>query len=189
MRIVPVTFVWRDAEVIDDDGVATRRKVMAPLARFDNICGRQFHDGEEYPLVPLEARSRASHGHYFACIHDGFQNLPENIAARWPSEEHMRKWLLIETGWFEEKDFDCPDELFAKRLATFVRTENEYARISIHRVDGKRCKVIIRTAKSQSAAAMGKQAFEASKKDVLDLLEHMTAVPRGTLMREAGKSA
>ena len=36
---------------------------------------------------------------------------------------------------------------------------------------------------------MGKERFEASKRDVLDLLESMVDVPKGTLMREAGNAA
>lgn len=191
-RIYPVTFVWKELDVADPaTGELVHMRAMVPLPRFGNVCGRQYHDGEEYSLTPLEARSRSSHNHYFAAVHDGYQNLPEKIAARWPTEEHLRKWLLIETGWFDEKEFTCPDEDFAKKLGAFVRTENEYARISIHRPTGNHdhWKVIIRVAKSQSAQAMSKEPFEKSKRDVLDLLEALTAVPRGTLMREAGRSA
>lgn len=47
----------------------------------------------------------------------------------------------------------------------------------------------IKTAKSQSAAAMAKQPFEESKRAVLDLIETMIGVKSGTLNKEAGKSA
>ena len=189
-RIYPVTFVWKPVDVVAPDGEVTRVKAMVPLPRYANLVARQYGDDEEYTLVPLEARSRKSHNHYHACIADGFANLPEKIAARWPSETHLRKWLLVETNWFDEEDFDCPDEQFARRLAAFVRKGDEYARISIHRPENKsgRWRVIVRRAKSQSAA-MGKEAFQASKTAVLDLLEQLTNVPRGTLMKEAGKHA
>lgn len=184
MKIVPVIFVWQEVEVVNpDSGEVERRKAMVPQPRFGNVCGRQFHDGEEYPLVPLEARSRKSHSHYFAALHEGFMNLPEKIAARWPSEEHLRKWLLIETGWCDEHEFDMGSESNAKKLGKFLRMEDEYARISIHGT-----MAIIRRAKSQSAAAMGKQPFEESKKAVLELLEHLTSVGRGALMKNAGRS-
>ncbi len=130
-RVYPVTFIWRELAVVDEQGEISHVKAMVPLPRFGNMCGRQYHYGEEYPLVPLEARSRASHNQYFAALHDGFMNLPEKIAARWPSEEHLRKWLLVETGWFEEKEFDFDTEAQAKRLGTFIRTEDEYARIAV----------------------------------------------------------
>ncbi len=188
MKMLPVVFVWRDVEVIDSDGEVVRQRAMVPLARYGNVAARQFHDLEEYPLVVLEARTRASHSHFFACVHEAFINLPEEVSVRWPTEEHMRKWVLIETGWFDEKDFDCPDERFAKRLATFIRTEDSYARISLHQV-GKAWRVIVRRAKSQSAAAMAKQAFEDSKRDVLDYLASMIGTTRGQIKKHAGRAA
>ncbi len=129
----------------------------------------------------------ASHRQFFAAVNDGFRNLPENVAARFPSSEHMRKWLLIETGWHEEKEFECASAKHAKALCTFIRTEDEYVRISNPK--NHPTTVIIRKARSQSLAAMGKQDFENSKRDVLDLLESMVDVPKGTLMREAGNAA
>jgi hypothetical protein len=191
----PVVFKWQTVEVVNpDDGEAVRVKAMVPLPRFGNVCAAQFSDGEEYVLAPLEERSMASHGQYFAAVHEAFLNLPETISNRFPSSEHLRKWALIECDWFDEKEFYCPDEAFARGLATFVRTEDEYARISVHRPADVNpvydtWKVIIRRAKSQSMAAMGKEAFEQSKRAVLDLLEHLTAVDRGALMKNAGRSA
>lgn len=191
MRHQAVVFDWKEVDVADTDGVVHSIMAMVPQRKYSNICKRQFGESGEYPLAAIEERSRASHSQFFASLHDGYINLPEKIAVRWPSAEHMRKWLLVETGWFDEKEFECPDEDFAKKLGTFVRTEDEFARISVHRPRGNHdsWKVIIRRAKSQSAAAMGKQEFEASKKDVLDLLEHFLTVPRGTLIKEAGRNA
>ena len=170
--------------VVDADGVAERRHAMVPLPRYGNVCKRQYEEGCEYPMVPLEARSRASHNAYFAQVHDAFQNIPESIAARWPTEEHLRKWSLVETGWFNESEIDCADEKAARQTAVLMRSFDDYARISVHG-----SKVIIRRAKSQAVPAMAKEEFEASKKSVLDLLEHMTGVPRGTFKREAGRHA
>ena len=100
MKIYPVVFHWLDVDVADQQGVMHATKAMVPIARYVNTAARQYHEGEEYPLVMLETRSRASHNQYFAAVNDGFDNLPERIAARWPTSEHLRKWLLIETGWF-----------------------------------------------------------------------------------------
>lgn len=183
-RIYPVVFQWRDVDLIDEEGVADRAMAMVPLARYLNVAKRQYHALEEYPLVPLEARSRASHNQYFAALSDGFHNLPEKIAARWPTQEHLRKWILCETGWFDESEIDCASPKHATQTAVLIRSFDEYARISVHGA-----KVIIRRAKSQAAAAMGKEAFEASKKDVLDLLENLIGVSRGQLKKQAGRSA
>lgn len=190
MRTYPVVFRWLEVDVIDGDGIVHRQMAMVALPRYGNVCKRQFEAGEEYVLAPIEERLMASHRQFFAAIRDGFMNLPEKIAERWPTDTHLRRWLLIETGYFDEKEFDCPDEKFARRLATFIRTEDEYARISVHRPSGQgdSWRVIVRRAKSQAVPAMKKQEFEASKKDVLDLLEHLTSVPRGTLKREAGRN-
>ena len=162
--MVPVVFDFSEIQPADGELILA----MIPQARYAKIAKRQFSLGDEYPLVVLEARSRASHNHFHAAIHEGFTNLPEGIAVRFPTENHLRRWVLIETGWFDEKEFDCETAALARRLAAFVRTQTEYARISIHG-----SKVIVREAKSQSAAAMGKQAFEDSKRDVLDYLATM----------------
>jgi len=193
MRILPVVFVWRELSVVDDDGIVQRRRVMDPLARYDNVAKRQYRPDEEYTLVEAEARSRKSHNAYFAQVESAFDNLPENLAARWPTSEHMRKWVLIETGWFDEKEFEYEGNnayTHAKRLGTWIRTEDEFARISIHRVSAVLVKVIVKRAKSQSYQAMpDKETFEKSKADVLGWLEHAIGVESGTLKREAGMSA
>jgi len=192
-RTLPVNFTWREVQIVDEDGVVSRRHVMDPNPRYDNVAKRQFHAGEEYTLVIAEARSRKSHNGYFAQLSDAFDNLPETMAARWPTSEHMRKWILIETGWFDEKDFEFEGvhaRRDAQRLGTFIRTEDEYARISLHRAGDRKVRVIVRRAKSQAMDAMrDKATFEASKKDVLGWLEHAIGVERGTLEREGGMSA
>lgn len=184
MKIYPVVFHWLDVDVADQQGVMHATKAMVPIARYVNTAARQYHEGEEYPLVIMETRSRASHSQYFAALNDGFHNLPEKIAVRWPTAEHLRKWLLIETNWFDEAEIDCASPKHATQTAALIRSFDDYARISVHGA-----KVIIRRAKSQSIAAMGKQPFEASKKEVLDLLESFIGVSRGSLRKEAGRAS
>jgi hypothetical protein len=184
MPFYPVVFVWKELEVPIDGGHFTTVLAMVPLPRYANVAKRQFVVSEEYPLVILEARSRASHNHYHAAIHEGFQNLPEKIAARWPTEDALRYWLLTETGWYEEDEFVFDSEAEAKAAMPKIRKRQPYARIM-----RKEATLFVRYAKSQSAAAMGKSEFEASKKDCLELLDHMVGVPRGTLKREGGNSA
>lgn len=185
MRIHPVTFVWRQVDVVDADGVALRTLAMVPLQRYAVVAKRQYgEDGSEHTLTPLEERSMASHNQYFAAVGEGFKNLPEEIAPRFPSVEHLRGWLLCETGWCDEDEFTVDDEHSRKSLIKWIRDESPYAQI--HQ---RGSKVLVRRPKSQSMAAMKKQAFQDSKRDVLDLLESMVRVPKGTLMREAGRSA
>lgn len=183
MRLVPVVFDFVEVRLEDGEIVAA----MVPQERYRKIAKRQFHVGEPYPLVVLEARSRASHSQYFAALNEGYNSLPEEIAPRWATSEHFRKWCLIETGWFDEKEVEFASTLYAKRFAAFFHEDvDEYARLF---QPNNGTKVIIRRAKSQSSAAMGKDAFEESKRAVLDLVESMIGVKKGALNKQAGKSA
>lgn len=186
MKMLPVVFDWK--EVHDEDGVVLL--AMVPQERYRKVALRQFAAGEEYPMIVLEARSRASHAQYFAEIGESFKNLPEDLAPRFPSAEHLRKWCLIETGWCSEKESDWETKRDAMRYVAFVReTVDEYARITVHRNSDRSTKVIVRQAKSQSTAAMGKAMFEESKHAVLDLITSMIGVKRSELRKQAGRSA
>ena len=237
-KISPIVMAWRDADIVSaEDGTVERCKAMVPVARYRNHAERQYQDGVEYPLVPLEARSRAAHSRYFAALNDAYHNLPEGIARRWETVEHFRKWVLIEVGEFYEKEFEfigADAERQARRLAAFIRTEDEFARIFVTCIEAgtfsedsaveaavafwnrdhsqslvakmkrvvnsvlrlyrdggasQKWKVIVRKAKSQDHASMAKDEFRESSNKVLAYAESLIGTPRGTLMREAGRSA
>jgi len=76
----PVLFSW--------DGEA-----MQPLGeRMAKLCDEQFVIGMRYRLVEYEDRSSKSHNHYFASLAEAWNNLPEDMAERFPSPEHLRKY-------------------------------------------------------------------------------------------------
>ena len=178
-----VSFSWRDVDVVDfSDGAVSTVKAMVPVARFRRFADAQYVDGHIYRLGPAEEQSEKSRGHYFACIHLIYLNLPESLSGRWPSETHMRKWALIETNWCDEKEFDCADEKQAFRLGHFIRSEDPYARIAIRGTT-----VIVRKAVTQSPKAMGREKFQKSKQDVLDILEFLTSIPTAAVKKEAKK--
>lgn len=179
MSFLPVSFEWTLVDIVDDDGIVKRRHVMMPLARYGNVAAKQFRDGERYDLSVLEARSAKSHRFYFVSIKNAFDSLPEKIAPRFPSKEHLRKWALVQVGLFDEREFDCDTQINARRLANFIRLEDEYASITVH---GK--KVIVRRAKSQAGNAMTKEEFQASSKAVLELLDALIGTQPGTVKRE-----
>lgn len=182
--MLPVVFNWLEVDRVDGEGEVHRVKAMVPQPRYGKIADLQFHDGEEYPLVVLEARSRESHNHYFAAVAEGWHNLPEEISARFPSAEHLRKWALIECGWFDEHEVDCGTKRAAREAAMLCRRLDVFARIHIHE-----SMVLVRRATSQSAKAMGKGEFENSKRAVLDLISSMIGVPSSALKKHAGRSA
>lgn len=167
----PITFTW--------DGES-----MVPLQRFQRLCDKQFVVGETYPLVEEHGRSRASHNHYFASIHDAWQNLPESIAADFPTDDHLRKFALIKAGFCDKREavFSTVDD--ALHAAAIVRPADEYAVVS---VSGRVLRVF--TAKSQTLKAMGKKDFQDSKTAVLDVIADMVGVHPAELRANAGKAA
>jgi hypothetical protein len=184
-RSQAIAYVWREVEIVDPQtGETTKVGAMVPSIRYRKIAERLFGAGGEHVLEEVAERSRASHSHYFASLNDLFENVPERMEARWPTAEHFRKWLLIETGWFNEKEFDLQSEKHAKALGTFIRTNDAFARISIHGT-----KVIVRTAKSQSLKNMGAEDFRRSKADVLDLASQLVGVTPSVASKNAGRAA
>ena len=169
MKMRPVLFTWTD------DGS------MVPLERFRAVCDRQFAVGAEYPLIVVEARSMKSHNHYFACIHTAWENLPEPLQKKYPTEEALRAKALVETNWCTERDHVCDTPGKAKYLAGIVRHYSEY---SVIKVSGNVVKVF--EPKSQAVALMSAEDFKQSKEDVLDWIE---ALNPGLQIREIKKEA
>jgi hypothetical protein len=169
--MTPIAFQW--------DGES-----MVPLKRFQRLCDKQYVIGEVYPLVPTEERSRATHNHYFASLHDAWLNLPEEIASDFPTEEHLRKYALIKAGFCKKREAvfsSVDDALFA---AAIVKPADEYAVVEVL---GRVLRVY--TAKSQSMREMGKEDFQASKQAVLDVVAGMVGVSPDDLATSAGKAA
>lgn len=168
----PVLFAW--------DG-----NVMKPVsAIWARRADKAFAAGEQYPLVVNEERSMAMHRRYFATLNDGFNNLPEADAERFPTVEHLRKYLLIRAGYYTERNHVCETEAEARKLAAFIKPIDDY---SVVVARGTVIKVF--TAKSQSVRSMPKGEFKASQEKVLDLLTEMIGVEPGQLEKNAGAAA
>lgn len=170
--------------------------VMTPHPRFKTICDRQFAIDETYTLVPNEEASTASRRHYFASLRDAWMNLPEDLSKHFPTQDHLRRWCLIKAGFCDERSIVCDTPSDARRLAIMARSLDGYAVITHHDetisggADSEPARVVvIYTAKSQSASAMSKEEFQTSKTAVLDIVSEMIGVNRGTLQKEAGRSA
>ena len=78
-----------------------------------------------------------------------------------------------------------PGRQRAMKMAAFSRKLDDYAEIKVIKHDGVWF-LRIREAKSQSRASMGKEDFEKSKRDVLDVLAGTIDVTRKQL-EDAGK--
>lgn len=168
-EILPLEFSW--------DGEAM---VPANPRRAD----RQYVIGETYRLLPWEARSRKSHDHFFASVHEAWQNLPERLDGHFPTADHLRKWALIKAGFRTERSIACSSPAEAAKVAAFVEPIDGYAVVVV-----SDCLVTIYTAESQSYRAMGKKRFGESKTAVLDVLASLIGQDRETLEHESGQAA
>ena len=155
---------------------------MVPL--HPGVAKRQYEDGESYWLEARQERSINSHNHFFASLTEGWNNLPEHEAERYPSPDHLRRWLLIRAGYYDERTIVVGSKAEAQRVAAFVRPLDDYAVVV-----AKEATVSVFTAKSQSMRAMGRAEFQRSKDAVLDALANMIGVERKALEANAGQAA
>lgn len=167
----PMTFTY-DAE----------RSVMVPLSK--SRADRTYVDREMYRLGVIEERSAKSHAHYFAMLNEAWSNLPEHLAERYPSVEHLRKRALIEAGYFDERTFILENVKSADRLAEFLREMDEFSLVEL---SGRI--VRLRRAQSQSYRAMGKATFADSKQRVLGIVSEMIGTSSAELQKHAGRAA
>ena len=137
-------------------------KGFRPLgARSEEIVRRNFAPDTRYELVECQARSGATHRHFFAALHDAWLNLPEGIADNFLSEEHLRKYCLIKSGFCDQSTLVCQSTAAAQQVASFLRPVDEF---SVVTVSGRT--VTRYVAKSQSLRSMGKDQFQKSKRSV-----------------------
>lgn len=147
---------------------------MSP--KLPKLADKFYVVGEVYRLAPHEERSAASHRHYFASINEAHNNLPDEIAERLPTPEHLRKFALIRAGYRDERTIVCPTKGEAMRVAAFVRPLDDFAVVE---TDG--LVVTVYTAKSQSMRAMGKKTFQESKDAVLRIIAELIGADPTTL--------
>lgn len=168
----PLTFRW------EGDSFVPANRFMA------NRADQEFVIGQTYRLVEHHERSGESHRHYFAALHEAWQNLPEKAAERFPTSEHFRKFALIKTGHYDKEILVATTPEEARKFAAFLKPIDEFAIVT---VEG--CTVSRYTPKSQSLRAMGKKDFQKSKQDVLDYAASLIGVEPEQLKAEAGRAA
>ncbi|MVA98881.1 hypothetical protein GN330_16660 [Nitratireductor sp. CAU 1489] len=172
MAEAPILYQW--------DGEA-----MIPAAQhWARQADRQFVVGERYRMVEHHDRSANSHRHFFACIHDAWQNLPDRMLEQYPTSEHLRKKALIWKGYRDERSIVCASAAEAQRVAAFVKPMDDFAVVTV-----KDAVVRVWTAKSQSVKAMGRKEFQDSKSDVLDFVDDLLGVERGDTARTGRDAA
>lgn len=151
--------------------------VMRPLPRFLERAKKQFADKGFYRLEVHESRTSGAHNHYFASLNAAWKNLPENIQSRFPTMEHLRKWLLIKCGYYATAAVTCASVRDANALIAQVKGYDPHAVIIVQGTV-----VVIHTAQSQSHASMDKSTFQKSKRAVLDEAAALIGVTTDELM-------
>ena len=154
----------------DDGALRPSTPFMARLA------GQQFSDGERYRMVVEEERSAASHRHYFASVNEAWTNLPDHLAERFPSSEHLRRYALIKAGYCDSASIVASSKAEAQRIAAFMRPLDEFQIVTVSDATVTRY-----SARSQSMKAMGKEQFNASKEAVLNVISDMIGTDAGSL--------
>lgn len=136
-----------------------------------SLADKHLVVGEVYEFVEHRDRSQASHNHYFATVAELWSNLPDALAAEYPTAEHLRKKMLIQAGYYDERDTVLGSHADALRVAAMARDLDEYAVAIV------RDKVVrIHRAKSQSFRAMGKKDFQESKDAVLSAIRALLGI-------------
>ncbi len=156
---------------------------LVPLNRFEDIFNAEFEVGKLFRMEEVESRDMVSHQHYFATIREHWTNLPERYEPDHPTPTHLRKWALIETGWYDKEAIVMKSPDSAAAVASYARRD-EFALVIVDdRV------VNIYRAKSQKTKHMNAKNFQRSKWDVLNFLDDLIGVNRGETAANAGQSA
>lgn len=140
----------------------------------------QYVIGQRYELIEHKERSSNSHRHFFASVHEAWQNLSEAYAEQFPTSEHLRKYALIKSGFHDSHSMTCTSKSEALRLAAFIRPTDEFAVVTVSGATVTRY-----VAKSQSMRAMGKEEFQRSKTAVLDLIASMIGTTTAELQKHS----
>lgn len=164
---LPTAFTW-DSEAL----------VMVP--KWPRLAASRFVGCTDYLLAPKDITSDKSRAHEFAWLRAAWMSLPEDIAAAFPSEEHLRKHALIVSGFCNTTDYVCGSRAEALRWAENLRRETDaYAVVEVR--EGV---VRVHKARSQAQAAMTGTEFQASKTAILNVVSALLGVEPATLQRQ-----
>ena len=159
--------------------------VLRPASPFwARKADQQFVIGQTYMMVEQNERSHKSHAHYFAVIREAWLNLPEYLKDRFPSEDHLRSYALIKSGFCNSHTLTLSDPEVAQTVAAAMRPLDEFAVIDV-----QGSAITIYTAKTQSRRGMDKDTFQKSKDAVLGVLADLIRVSPRDLAQNAGRAA
>lgn len=139
---------------------------------------QEFVVGEVYQMAEQHDRSVSSHRHYFAVVADAWRTLPDMLLEQYPTPENLRKKALVWKGYRDERTIVAASQAEAERVAAFIKPMDDFAVVTV-----RDAVVRVWTAKSQSVKAMGAKEFQQSKTDVLEFIDDLLGVERGSTAR------
>lgn len=151
--------------------------MMTP--KYPGIARRTYVEGQAYLMSEVEIRSDKTHRHEFAWLREAWMSLPEDLAERFPTVEHLRKRALIDAGFYHETMIDAGSNAAALRVAAYMRAKDEFSHVVV-----RGSYAVERVAKSQSHRAMDKAEFAASKTAIINVVAPMIGVDPATLAKQ-----
>ena len=137
-------------------------------------AAKTYEPGRRYWLEEVSDRSWFSHRHEFAWIAEAWNNLPEALADKFPTPEHLRKAALIATGWHREMIIEAGSAAAALRVAAYAKGRDEFAHVVTRGPT-----VTVRWARSQRMHGhdrMDKAEFAASKDAILGWISNLLGI-------------
>ncbi len=181
----PVMFRYETVDICVEGGEVRRMPVMVPHARFAALCKRQFAEGEDYPLGPVEGVPSRSRGGFFAGVKEAWNNLPAEDQ-RFPTPEHLRKRAHVHAGWATHAQYVMDTPKDAKQMARGLRGSDEYAVI---KVSGNVIDVWIAKSIAAGTAGLDAKKFQEVKTRALDWVATLARTTRAELEANAGRAA
>lgn len=167
----PITFVW--------EGDCFR-----PAGKYwQKLCDKHFVIGERKQLASVENRNMGRHAAFFATVHEAWLNLPDGLAAQYPSADALRYRALIQTGYCTMQTVTVASAAEARRIAMLFQPDDQYSVVI-----AKGNTVVKYKAMSQRVRAMGPKVFDKSVEDVLAWICQLLGVTLAELKANAGKS-
>lgn len=157
---------------------------FGPVGRHDRQLCEQLTFGTVFEADEVKHRSPAHHRFWFAVVNDAWETLSEDLQARFPEPEALRKHLLIKAGWCDSREFVTDGPEAAAILASGLRWAEPYAAIVV-----RGNVVFVYVARSQKLTAQNRREFKAVTERGLHALAQMLGVDPTTLMERETAAA
>lgn len=147
-------------------------------------CAEHFEIGGKYALIEYQPRNMPRHAALFAQLDEVWEQLPEGMADDFPTQDHLRAFALIKTGWHDRTSYILKDADEALKLAGDLRRRSQFSLVVVSGAT-----VDFYEPKSQAVRAMKDPEFVKSMNDVLDYAANLVGIDRNTLKENAGQAA